>query len=1019
MHNPSPLSQVRQLNLPRAIPVLALSPDGQRLAVGSNNGHVYVYRTDKMVQLWETKAKHSARVISISWNASGGKLLTNSQSGGLYVFDAATGKIDREIPHARVMHSAWSPAADVIALGGAEGVSIVSFAEPGRDFSFPTGSVGGLSWTLDGTALAISTVHGDLFVWRTEDRSIDRLSSRHTALVSRPCWSPDAAFLVAPCDDSTVSVWAAVTGRPIALLGGHLGSVRGAAFTPDGEFLLTTSYDRTIRIWSARSWNCVHVEYHSTSPFLSGIDAFPTGDRFAVVGGDRKSIRFLRFDRNMIGATAKPFRYRNAKIVLVGDSGVGKSGLAITLSGEAFAATESTHGRKVRRLFEETTEQDDALEHREIHLWDLAGQPGYRLVHQLHLSDVNVAVIVVDARSETDPLGGAKYWARAIRAAENHNDVSTPTLSYLVVAREDRGALAASAKRIEEFAKANDIAHVYRTSAKSGLGVEELRAALLGSVHWDAVPFVTSEAELKALLDLIRERRRTTIVVRRGELLRTLTERTPGSTKETFAACLQTLAAQGDISLLSFGDCVLLAPEVLDTYASLLVMAAQDEPDGMGMILEADVLSDDFLGAHDERIADVAQEHILISATIEEMLSRDIVLRESESGKTTLIFPSQLTRDGPPAPDVPGKWCYFAFRGPVRNIYATLVVRLANTGHYTQDQFWKNGIRLATADGVVGLVLDERDEGDAHIYLYGDASVQESGRAFFTSFVEAHLWARANRDSVVKHAIVACSHCNHSVPPAAVEFRRNAGHQSVFCSYCGNSDIPLPEFGLPRFAESGVAQAQEVANETRAREAGLTSAAAEMRLEFGDWAGSRERAYFALVFTDVVESTKLLVDVGDEQMESIRLAHFKQVREFIKANNGREVKTIGDGFMVAFPVVSDALQFALSVVDAPGHGRIRAVRAGVHVGEAHIRENDLFGKTVNFTARVQTVAANGGVAVSSETKAALEDVRERRFANLIWTKKQAALKGFASSEVWLVETGRKLKPSRYTDSIDS
>ena len=54
---------------------------------------------------------------------------------------------------------------------------------------------------------------------------------------------------------------------------------------------------------------------------------------------------------------------------------------------------------------------------RGILLWDLAGQPGYRLIHQLHLGEVAVALLVFDARSETDPFSGVKHWVRALAQA--------------------------------------------------------------------------------------------------------------------------------------------------------------------------------------------------------------------------------------------------------------------------------------------------------------------------------------------------------------------------------------------------------------------------------------------------------------------------------------------------------------------------------------------------------------------------------------------------------------------------
>jgi GTPase SAR1 family protein len=63
-------------------------------------------------------------------------------------------------------------------------------------------------------------------------------------------------------------------------------------------------------------------------------------------------------------------------------------------------------------------------ERRETYLWDLAGQPAYRLLHQLHLSDAAVAVVVFDAKSESDPFAGVRHWVRALRQAPSSTPVS-------------------------------------------------------------------------------------------------------------------------------------------------------------------------------------------------------------------------------------------------------------------------------------------------------------------------------------------------------------------------------------------------------------------------------------------------------------------------------------------------------------------------------------------------------------------------------------------------------------------
>ncbi len=72
--------------------------------------------------------------------------------------------------------------------------------------------------------------------------------------------------------------------------------------------------------------------------------------------------------------SASSLSYSNAKVVLLGDSGVGKSGLCLALTGQPFAPTASTHGRHVWTFDSKTIELDGGQrEIRETLLWDLPG----------------------------------------------------------------------------------------------------------------------------------------------------------------------------------------------------------------------------------------------------------------------------------------------------------------------------------------------------------------------------------------------------------------------------------------------------------------------------------------------------------------------------------------------------------------------------------------------------------------------------------------------------------------------
>jgi GTPase SAR1 family protein len=79
----------------------------------------------------------------------------------------------------------------------------------------------------------------------------------------------------------------------------------------------------------------------------------------------------------------------------------------------------------VGTLVSEEIEVNGRIETREILFWDMAGQPEYRLIHQLHLKEIAVALFVFDARQAVgDPLAPVRHWERAVRQAQERQGES-------------------------------------------------------------------------------------------------------------------------------------------------------------------------------------------------------------------------------------------------------------------------------------------------------------------------------------------------------------------------------------------------------------------------------------------------------------------------------------------------------------------------------------------------------------------------------------------------------------------
>jgi class 3 adenylate cyclase len=119
-----------------------------------------------------------------------------------------------------------------------------------------------------------------------------------------------------------------------------------------------------------------------------------------------------------------------------------------------------------------------------------------------------------------------------------------------------------------------------------------------------------------------------------------------------------------------------------------------------------------------------------------------------------------------------------------------------------------------------------------------------------------------------------------------------------------------------------------------------------------------------IVCTDIVGSTRLADTMGDQRWRDLLGAHNTIVREHLARYAGTEVKTSGDGFLVAFASARSAVGFALDVRDAVGRLDLE-LRVGLHAGEVERDGDDIVGRNVSLTFRLCDAAAPGEVLVSA------------------------------------------------------
>jgi len=124
-----------------------------------------------------------------------------------------------------------------------------------------------------------------------------------------------------------------------------------------------------------------------------------------------------------------------------------------------------------------------------------------------------------------------------------------------------------------------------------------------------------------------------------------------------------------------------------------------------------------------------------------------------------------------------------------------------------------------------------------------------------------------------------------------------------------------------------------------------------------------ERVLATVLFTDIVDSTRLATELGDRRWRELLEEHQRLVRERLRQFAGREVKTTGDGFLAIFDGPTRAAECARAIVDdLPALG-IEA-RAGLHTGEVELMGDDVGGIAVHVAARISALAGDGAVLAS-------------------------------------------------------
>ncbi len=270
---------------------VAFSPDGQRLASGSNDKTLKIWDSATGKELFALKG-HAGVVTSVAFSPDGQRLASASVDQTLKIWDSATGKeLSTLNGHAGWVWSvAFSPDGQRLASASSDQTVKIWDSATGQELIVLKGHAGrvtSVAFSPDSQRLASGSDDKTVKLWdATTGQELLTLKG-HAGTVWSVAFSPDGQRLASASRDNTARIWDGATGKELCALKGHAGWVRSVAFSPDGQRLASGSDDKTVKIWDATTGKEGLFALHGHAHFVGRVAFSPDGQRLASAGWDR------------------------------------------------------------------------------------------------------------------------------------------------------------------------------------------------------------------------------------------------------------------------------------------------------------------------------------------------------------------------------------------------------------------------------------------------------------------------------------------------------------------------------------------------------------------------------------------------------------------------------------------------------------------------------------------------------------------------------------------------------------